>query len=134
MISASLPQRIARECQDELEHCGLLLAEFGDPTVNDFVSFPGPLQRERFEIDPSWILAESLRQRQEGRRIAGYFHTHPRGRSVEPSSRDRAGHPPGARVLIVSDELWAFYQVGWDEGDWVRLFSGTLPDNQGFAD
>ncbi len=134
MISCFVPRRIARSCHGDLEHCGLLLADLGDRTVTDFVHFPGPLQRERFELCPSWVLAELSRQRRAGRRIVGYFHTHPEGRSVRPSPRDRAGHPPGALVLIVSHELWMFYQVGWEGDDWAPLASGTLIADQGFPE
>lgn len=125
-LDPRLPERIAQGCRFELEECGLLLSRREESRIDDFVSFPGPLQAERFCLCPEWMLEQLYLQRSAGRQIAGFFHTHPYGRSIAPSRADRAGHPPGARVLLLCPRAWGYYQVGLEGKQWSRIGEGTF--------
>lgn len=131
-LDLRLPGRIAQGCRFELEECGLLLSCDKAATIDDFVCFPGPLQAERFSLSFEWMLEQLYLQRSAGHRIAGFFHTHPRGRSVAPSRADRVGHPPGSSVLILSRHAWAFYRVGPEGRRWSQIGEGTFDLLPGF--
>ena len=124
-LSACVPERIAKlsDTTSDVEICGLLLADWDSLLVDDFVCSPGPLYSHRFELSPEWILSESLQQRSQGRRVVGYFHSHPTGQGVEPSIHDRAGHPPRSYVLIVSGDRWKAYRTGWELEPWSPWLS-----------
>lgn len=74
---------------DPRECCGLL---FGDPDVITGYAPTAnvhPSPETHFEIDPRALIDAHRAMRESGRRLVGYYHSHPRGRP-EPSVTDRA--------------------------------------------
>lgn len=96
--------------QTELEICGVLTGQEND-RIDGFSRFPGPLYANRFALDPEWQLHEYQRIRREGRRVLGYYHSHPGASKLEPSDRDHADHPPGSFLLLLStDGRWRAFR------------------------
>ena len=101
--SAALHQIVAAAAASpDAEICGLLFGEVGridraQPCVN-VAADPS----DTFEIDPAALLAAHRAMRTGGPRLAGCYHSHPRGRA-EPSLRDaEAAAPDGWLWLIVA--------------------------------
>jgi proteasome lid subunit RPN8/RPN11 len=122
-VSAQLLCTVRRALLREpaLEHCGVLVGSPGGDVLESAVLYPGPLGERRFRLPQSWLLQIFYQQRRAGREIAGFFHTHPPGQSLEPSPADRAGHPPGSLVLLVGEREHACYRVGVDDSGWTLL-------------
>ena len=82
------------------ECCGILLGEGGMiawawPAVNVH-----PAPHSHFEIAPDALIAAHRNARQGGPSVAGYYHSHPNGRT-EPSPDDRASAAGDGRVWMI---------------------------------
>jgi len=98
------------------EVCGLL---FGSENSIDDVVLAANVAADpaiAFEIEPTALIAALRDERQGGRRLAGYFHSHPRG-SAQPSATDRAMAAGDGRLWVIiagSDvALWRVMPSGW---------------------
>lgn len=120
-LHGSVLATIRRDLRErpDVEHCGLLLAAPGSPEISACLIYPGPLRGRSFRLPEEWLLESFLAQRQAGLEIAGFFHTHPTGESLEPSLLDRSGHPLGSLVLVVGEGDWRAYRAS--SGDWQRV-------------
>lgn len=92
------------------ECCGLLLGR-GDrieqavPATNVH-----PQPSSHFEIDPAALIAAHRDERQGGRQVVGYYHSHPRG-DATPSATDRAHASGDGRVwAIVAGRTVTFWR------------------------
>ena len=124
-LDAGVPKAIADTSEGECERSGLLLSTAEAGRIESFVLSPAPLKPRRFEFDPQWCLTQLYRQREAGHTIAGYFHTHPKEATLEPSRADREGHPPHSLVLIVAGRAWKLYRTGLTGERWTLLSEGT---------
>ena len=96
-----------------LECCGIL---YGSPT---HVTHAEPAANvhltpaTRFELDPAALIAAYRAEREGGRHIVGYYHSHPTG-VAEPSATDRAMAPGDGKI-------WAIVTAGeirfWRDGE-----------------
>ncbi len=104
--------------EPEFEESGLLLAD-GVALVGRR-RWPVPL-RHRFALEEGWLLDEMMRARGLGLRVGAFYHSHPTSWALRPSLQDRAGHPIGAKILIVGwvdgGFAWAGYRLAADPGD-----------------
>lgn len=112
-IQARLLEAIAdeRSARHNVELCGLLLAGRGSATVDHRLAYDGPQMSRCFSLSQDWLLGAFLRQRELGRKVVGYYHTHPDGSALSPSLSDLEGHPPGSLVLLLGNETGS--EVGW---------------------
>jgi proteasome lid subunit RPN8/RPN11 len=103
-IEASLLRQLTEQAvlARPLECCGLLWSQGGGPIV-DYTPYPGPLYRQRFEMEDNWLLQQHYSGRRMGRVVKGYYHSHPNSRAL-PSPGDVAGHPSGSLCLIVTPD------------------------------
>lgn len=68
----------------------------------------------RFEINPAALFAAIRAERAGGPKLAGYYHSHPRG-PAEPSDTDRASAVPDGRLwLIVAGNAVTGWRAGPD--------------------
>lgn len=124
-LDADLVAAIGREAAGEVEACGILLGSRGGTHIDRRVAYPGPLFAHRFRLEPEWMLEIFLAQRELGREVAGFYHTHPAGAPLRPSLQDRLGHPHGALVMLVNEHRWRAYRA-WEDG-WRELGLRELP-------
>lgn len=126
-----------------VEHCGLLLRSQGKTLIDQRVAFQGPLHPDHFRLCDQWLLEQSYAAREQGRLVAGYYHSHPQGSPLTPSSQDRTGHPFGAVVVILGligepgfgreqSVGWQTFRVGDSSGPWSVLEKGNLLTRAGF--
>lgn len=119
--------------EPEREECGLLLAD--GALLVERRRWPAPLPN-RFVLEEGWLLQEMMRARSIGLRVGAFYHSHPPSLGLRPSRQDRAGHPPGAKVLIVGhlagEFTWASYEVAaWRSGSetvWRSWSLTCVPD------
>jgi proteasome lid subunit RPN8/RPN11 len=91
------------------EACGLLFDEADTIFAASIEANVADDPHAHFEIDPAGLFAAIRAERDGGRRIAGYWHSHPSG-DVQPSVTDAAmAAPDGKLWLIVAGEKVA----GW---------------------
>lgn len=117
-----------RECavsRPHVEHCGVLLARPKSESVASFLAYPGPLRARDFTLPPEWLLRCCLEQRALGWEVAGFYHTHPPGESLEPSQADLDGHPYGSLVLLVGPDQWRAYRA--EQPQWRPLELDPYP-------
>ena len=94
------------------ECCGLLLGQGAriDRVVPAANVHPDP--ERHFEIDPATLIAAHRAERAGGRKLLGYYHSHPNGRA-EPSAEDNAMAERAGRI-------WAIIAAGdvllWRDG------------------
>ncbi len=124
-LDAGVPKALADTSKGECERSGLLLSTAALTRIDSFVLSPGRLSPRRFEFDPQWCLTQLYLQREAGRAIVGYFHTHPKEATLEPSLADREGHPPYSLVLIVGGGAWKLYRTRLSGERWTLLSEGT---------
>jgi len=124
-------RRQAAEVYPE-ECCGILLGA-GEDTVSEAVAAANVAagdRRRRYDIDPRTLLRVHRESREQGRRVVGYYHSHPHEPAV-PSGHDSELAWPGVCYLIVAvDEggageirCWRrrFEADGWDELTWSTI-------------
>lgn len=70
------------------ECCGLLFGTDHAITAHQPAANVHSVPESRFEIDPQALIAAHRAMRMGGRRLVGYFHSHPSGQ-CRPSSTDR---------------------------------------------
>lgn len=106
------------------ECCGILLAPAALPVVSDALGAANVAtdRRRQYAIDPRALIDVHRRCRTDGRRVVGYYHSHPGSRAV-PSARDLATAWPGTSYLIVG-----LGDGGGDGG--VELRSWRLADDR----
>lgn len=112
-IAESLLEALKKEARaaHPKECCGILWREQSG-SVEACSSYPGRLEPDRFELPDEWLLKEFLKARRQGRKAAGFYHSHPEEKdALYPSRADLIGHPPGSLCLILD---------GW--GEQARLF------------
>ncbi|WP_066794113.1 M67 family metallopeptidase [Sphingomonas soli] len=102
-ISRCVVELIQREAEAAapLEACGLLFGEEhlisgAEPCAN-VAEEPDT----RFEIDPAALFAALRAERAGGRRIAGYWHSHPSG-EASPSATDVAMAQPDGKLWLIA--------------------------------
>jgi proteasome lid subunit RPN8/RPN11 len=107
-ISRCVVEIIQREAAKAAprEACGLLFGGVGEidgAQVTDNVAENPEL---RFEIDPRALFAALRAERAGGRKIAGYWHSHPSG-DARPSAEDAAMAAPDGKLWVIAggDEL-----------------------------
>ena len=94
------------------ECCGLLLGQGAriERVVPAANVHPDP--ERHFEIDPATLIAAHRAERAGGRKLLGYYHSHPNGRA-EPSAEDNAMAERAGRI-------WAIIAAGnvllWRDG------------------
>jgi proteasome lid subunit RPN8/RPN11 len=117
-ISRCVAEAIQREAAAAApcEACGLLFGD-GDAIAGFQVAENVAEEPEiRFEIDPAALFAALRAERSGGKRIAGYWHSHPSGNAV-PSATDAAmAAPDGKLWLIVAGEAMGLYRAVEGEG------------------
>jgi desampylase len=112
-ISRSVLAGIRREAAlvAPLEGCGLLFG--GDDFISGWngAANVADAPEQRFEIDPATLFAALREARAGGRRLAGYWHSHPSGDAM-PSATDAAmAAPDGKLWLIVGEGVLAWRAV-----------------------
>jgi len=86
------------------EACGLLFGEGGTIFAASVEANVAADPHAHFEIDPAGLFAAIRAERAGGRRVAGYWHSHPSG-DTQPSATDAAmAAPDGKLWLIVAGE------------------------------
>jgi proteasome lid subunit RPN8/RPN11 len=99
------------------EACGLLFGTAQAITDWQVAENVADTPERRFEIDPSALFAALRQERAGGRRIIGYWHSHPGG-DATPSITDAAmAQPDGKLWLIVAGQVVTL---------WRAAESGTL--------
>jgi proteasome lid subunit RPN8/RPN11 len=110
------------------EICGLLLGSTDNieelmPTAN--IAENPSLQ---FEIDPSVLIAAYRLERSGGRKVVGYYHSHPNGLAA-PSATDAAMAAGDGRIWLIigSGEItaWRATAAGFDHLD--MCWNDNLP-------
>lgn len=100
-IAAHAWSRYPREC------CGILLGPTESPTeicaVWPTENSHATREHDRYEIDPREVLRADYAAEAQGRRIAGFYHSHP-NHPARPSATDREFAWPGYVYLIASVE------------------------------
>ena len=82
------------------EICGILFGEDGHVSGYRAARNIAADPCRHFEIDPQILIATERDQRNGGRPIIGYFHSHPEG-SVAPSMTDAECAAPDGRVWLI---------------------------------
>lgn len=105
-ISSKVHAAIVVACRKALpnECCGLLFGD--DNRIDGFreTANVAACPDRYFEIDPAVLIAAIREDRAGGRRLIGYFHSHPNG-SAEPSLHDAgAAARDGSLWIIVAGE------------------------------
>jgi desampylase len=135
-ISRSVLDGIRREAAAAAprEACGLL---FGDGQEIDgwqVVENVAPDPESRFEIDPGALFAALRAERAGGRKILGYWHSHPSG-NAQPSATDAAMAAADGKLWLIDSggevSLWRAVPAGKVRGrfDSVALKEGA-PDSR----
>jgi proteasome lid subunit RPN8/RPN11 len=108
------------------EACGLLFGDEGSIDGWQIADNVAACPETEFEIDPSALFAALRAERAGGRRLIGYWHSHPTG-DVWPSSRDRDAAQDDGRIwVIVAGEDVAAWRTStsvmydWNEHDVVE--------------
>ncbi len=88
------------------ETCGILIGEPVEGGIRVYEAIEAPnLNKERpgdrYELDPSAMLAADREARSQGLEIVGIWHSHP-DHPAEPSETDRASAWEGWSYMIVS--------------------------------
>ncbi|MBO9713531.1 M67 family metallopeptidase [Sphingomonas sp.] len=82
------------------EACGLLLGTGDMIEVAEVARNVAPDPLRHFEIDPAALFAALRAERAGGRRLIGYWHSHPSG-DAEPSDTDRAMAAPDGKLWLI---------------------------------
>lgn len=99
------------------EACGLLFGDVDRISGAEVTANVAEDPERGFEIDPAALLAAHKTERAGGRRIAGYWHSHPSG-DATPSATD-------ASMAAPDGKLWLIYANG-DMSLWIA--SGGADD------
>ncbi len=101
MISSALLRDLvdADAASPDAEICGLLI---GRDAIEEIVPTRNVARNpeKSFEIDPSALFAAIRRERDEGKAILGYYHSHPHGAAV-PSAHDAAQACVDNRIWLI---------------------------------
>lgn len=95
-----LIQRSAAEVAP-LEACGLLFDEAGAILAASVEVNVAADPRAHFEIDSAGLFAAIRSERAGGRRVAGYWHSHPSG-DAQPSVTDAAMAAPDGKLWLIA--------------------------------
>ncbi|RYD52568.1 MAG: M67 family peptidase [Sphingomonadales bacterium] len=102
-ISRCVIELIQREAAAAapLEACGLLFGH--DESISDSEACANVAENPatHFEIDPAALFAALRVERAGGRRIAGYWHSHPSG-DARPSATDEAMAAPDGKLWLIA--------------------------------
>ena len=109
-------QQLARKAAPE-EACGLLFGENGTVSGYKLTRNTAENRLRHFEIDPGALIAAEREMRDGGRRIIGYFHSHPLG-AVAPSKTDAA-------MAAADDRIWLIIN-GQDAAAWQAAENGEI--------
>lgn len=104
-------QQIARAAAP-LEACGLLFG--GDGEISDFQAAENTAENpeNHFEIDSAALFAAIRAERDGGRKLIGYWHSHPSG-DARPSATDAAmAAPDGKLWLILAGDAMTLWRAG----------------------
>jgi desampylase len=101
------------------EACGLLLGQGGHIDAFRATANVAPDPARHFEIDPAALIAAHKVERAGGKRLIGFFHSHPTG-LPEPSATDRAQAARDGRVWAIATPDGA---IGW----FVSDMAGFMP-------
>ncbi len=110
------------------EACGLLFGEGAEITAFQAVENVAESPETRFEIDPAALFAALKAERAGGRKLIGYWHSHPSG-DATPSATDAAmAAPDGKLWLIVTAEVVTAWRAGPGGlyGRFEKLEIGTI--------
>lgn len=95
-----------------LEACGLLLGDGQGIADFEVVRNVAESPETRFEIDPAALFAALRAERAGGRKLLGYWHSHPSGDAM-PSATDAAmAAPDGKLWLVVGGETVTAWRAG----------------------
>lgn len=102
-ISRCVAQAIQREsaAAEPREACGLLFGEGSDITAQQVTENIAERPEREFEIDPRALFAALRGERAGGKKIAGYWHSHPGG-DARPSRADAARAVPDGRLWLIA--------------------------------
>lgn len=132
-ISRCVVQLIQRGAAEAapLEACGLL---FGDDHAISEAETCANVAEEpaiTFEIDPAALFAALRAERAGGRRIAGYWHSHPSGHT-SPSATDTAMAAPDGKLWLIAarNEIgaWRAGPDGFEPVRWTLNASAGAPE------
>lgn len=110
-----LIQRAAAEAAPR-EACGLLFGDGGAIGVASVEANVAENPLTHFEIDPAALFVAIRAERGGGRRVAGYWHSHPSG-DAHPSATDAA-------MAVPDGKLWLIVASGTVTG-WRAVESGA---------
>lgn len=82
------------------EACGLLFDEAGVIFAASVEANVAEDPHVHFEIDPAGLFAAVRAERAGGRRVAGYWHSHPSG-DTHPSPTDAAMAAPDSKLWLI---------------------------------
>ena len=120
--------RLFREAELALpeEACGLLLGRAGRIEQVVAVRNVHPTPNTHFEIEPQALIDAHRAEREGGRCVVGYYHSHPQG-AAEPSPTDCAQASGDGRVWAIAASgvirFWRDDEAGFVELS-TRLTSG----------
>ncbi len=82
------------------EACGIVFGDLGIDTAEAAANVAEHKERA-FEIDPAALLRAHRTARAEGRKVLGWYHSHPNG-STEPSATDAARAVEDGRLWLIA--------------------------------
>lgn len=107
------------------EACGILLGE--GAVINRFEETRNvhPSPQTHFEIDPEALVAAHRSAREDGPKVLGYFHSHPKG-PAKPSKTDQEQAAGDGKLWAI----WGEERLGFwrDDPSGFRKVSYTLQD------
>ncbi len=122
ILEAHVHAALVAEARKAASHecCGLLLGSIAH-RIGEIVPSPNIAQdpARHFEIDPVILIAAEKEARAGGRRLIGYYHSHPVGEAV-PSATD-------ARLSAADGRIWAII-ADRDVRLWQNVSGGAVHD------
>jgi proteasome lid subunit RPN8/RPN11 len=122
-ISRCVVQAIQQAAAEAAPHeaCGLLFGDDAMVTGYETARNVADAPDRRFEIDPAALFQALREERAGGRRLIGYWHSHPSGEAV-PSATDAAMSAPDGKLWAIATAdtltIWratpdGFVPLGW---------------------
>lgn len=102
-ISRCVVEIIQREAAEAAprEACGLLFGGESEIDAVEVVDNVAENAERRFEVDPRALFAALRAERAGGRKIVGYWHSHPSG-DARPSAEDAAMAAPDGKLWVIA--------------------------------